>query len=96
MVRWEVVDKKIGITSIMKTDILAAIGSAIDSRGPNERYKIANDIKEWLESTYGKRWTVLIGDTGRYQLSASQYESKFIRVNETNLKWTFDIFQQVP
>ncbi|CAF1258142.1 unnamed protein product [Adineta steineri] len=96
MPRWEVVERKYGITSTMKTNILATIGSAIDSRGQSERYKIVNDIKEWLEETYGKRWTVLIADTGSYQLSASQYDSRFMRVNETNLKWTIDVFQQIP
>ncbi|CAF4417371.1 unnamed protein product, partial [Adineta steineri] len=66
MPRWEVVERKYGITSTMKTNILATIGSAIDSCGQSERYKIVNDIKEWLEETYGKRWTVLIADTGSY------------------------------
>jgi hypothetical protein len=96
MVRWQVVEKKAGITSIMKTNILGAIDTAIGIYGVSERYKIVNDVKYWLERTYGKRWTVLIGDTGSYQLSASQYDSKFLRVKETHLKWTIDIYQQIP
>lgn len=94
--RWQVVEKKAGITSVMKTDILGAIDTSIALYGPSQRYKIANDVKDWLETTYGKRWTVLIGDTGRYQLSASQYESKFLRVKETSLNWTVDVYQQIP
>ncbi len=96
MVRWQVVEKKAGITSVMNTNILSAIDTAIGIYGASERYKIVNDVKYWLERTYGKRWTVLIADTGCYQLSASQYDSKFLRVKETHLKWTIDIYQQIP
>jgi hypothetical protein len=96
MSRWEISHQYTGITDVMRMNILNAINIAIDTYGKSEMYKIASDVKRWLETTSGKEWCVIIGERGRYQCASTYYDSKYLVVKELNLQWTIEIFQQIP
>jgi hypothetical protein len=67
MVIWEIVVQQDGITNAMKINILNTLNTAIDVHGTSKLHKIAEEVKDWLDTTYGKRWSVVIGDMGKVE-----------------------------
>jgi hypothetical protein len=96
MVQWEIVQQKAGITDTMRINILSTINTAINTYGESEKFKIAADVSNWLEATYGKKWGVVIGDTDTFKSIYSYYESKYLVVNEKGFGWRIEVFQQIP
>jgi len=96
MVKWEIVHQKEGITDTMRINILSTISTAINTYEESEKYKIATDVKNWLEATYGKKWCVTIGDIETFQSACSYYDSKFLAINEKDFGWFIQVFQQIP
>jgi hypothetical protein len=96
MDRWKILHQKDGITDVMRANILSTINTAIDTYGSSAQMNIAKDVRLWLETTYRKKWCVIITDVDSSQYSCTCYDSKCLIVKETNLKWNIHIFQQIP
>ncbi|CAF1354904.1 unnamed protein product [Rotaria sordida] len=96
MGRWEIESQKSGITDTMRINILSTINTSIDTRGSSNMFEIAQDVQKWLESTYGKGWTVVIYEIGHGRAALNYFDSKFLRIKETNLGWYITLFQQMP
>lgn len=89
MSRWEIKTQKDGMTDDMRVNILGAISTSIDTHGPSDRRAIAKDIRSWIEDTYGRNWTVIIGTD--YNVSSDG--SKTLTVMEKYLGWKIVIYQ---
>ena len=61
MSRWEIKTQTDGMTDDMRVNILGAISTSIDTHGSSDRRAVAKDIKSWIENTYRRNWTVIIG-----------------------------------
>ncbi len=96
MGRWEIVKQESGITGPMIMNILSTISTAIDTHGSSNMHKIALDVSNWLDHTYGKKWAVSIYECGQGAFVTTYYEKKFLRVKETNLDWYITILQATP
>ncbi|CAF3837074.1 unnamed protein product [Rotaria sp. Silwood1] len=96
MGKWEIQTQESGITDTMRINILSTINTSIDTHGSSNMFEIAQDVKRWLGSTYGKIWMVLIYKTGCAQCAWTYYDHKHLRVYENNLGWTISLFQQAP
>ena len=83
-----------GITDMMRVNILNIISTSIDTHGPSEMQKIAKDVKTWLDETYGKYWAVEISGASKNQPVYMFYESKYLKVKETRLGWTIQLYKQ--
>ncbi|CAF3013514.1 unnamed protein product [Rotaria sp. Silwood2] len=95
LTRWEIEEQATGITDAMRVNILNIISTSIDSHGTSEIQQIAKDIQNWLNETYGKSWTVEIGDARNYQPSYTRLGSRYLlKVQETRLGWTILIFKE--
>ncbi|CAF2543587.1 unnamed protein product [Rotaria sp. Silwood2] len=94
MVKWEIEVQDSGITDIMRINILSILATSIDTHGSSEKYKIAKDVRTWLDETYGEYWRVTIGGAGTWASCGTYFESKFLRIKETALGWGIDIFKQ--
>lgn len=95
MVRWEIVIQQDGVTHAMKINIQNTLNTAIDVHGTSELYKIAEEVKHWLDATYEKKWSVIIGDIGKVTLCGTIYK-KYLHLKETNCGWNILIFQPIP
>ncbi|CAF2569674.1 unnamed protein product [Rotaria sp. Silwood2] len=96
MTRWEVERQDGGITDVMRVNILSIIGTSIDTHGTSQMFKIADEVRGWLDATYGNTWGVAIGETSKYECAFIPYGGKFLRLKETKLGWTIKIYQQCP
>lgn len=96
MVKWEVKAQRPGITDTMRLNILGAIRTAIETYGSSEMFQIAQSVRKWLQETYGGAWTVIVGKQGEWQSACSYHKQKYLWVCETDLRWTIEIFQQIP
>ncbi|CAF3243329.1 unnamed protein product [Rotaria sp. Silwood2] len=94
MARWEVQHQYSGITDVMKTNILSTISTTIDLYGSSEMFKIADNVRSWLDDTYGKHWSLIIFEVGKCGIGATHFESKYFAVKETKLGWCIDMWKQ--
>lgn len=89
MSRWEIKAQTDGMTDDMRVNILGAISASIDRYGSADRRVIVKDIRSWIENTYGRHWTVIIGS----DFNLSSDGSKMLTVMEKNLGWKIIIYQ---
>ncbi|CAF1480255.1 unnamed protein product [Adineta ricciae] len=96
MSNWEVSIQESGITDTMKMDILNTIRTLIDLHGSSNKEKICEEIKFWLNETYGKKWVVIIADSNSHSSNFSYFDDKLLVLDDNDLKWQIVLFQQVP
>ncbi len=88
--RWNVIEKKDGITDVMRTEILAAIRTAIEMFGTAKKHDIAKDVAKYCMSKYFGYWTVTVSETGKADFYSTFFENCYLVVecNTTNLKFS--------
>ena len=77
----------------MRVNILSIISTTIDTHDRSAAKEIASDIKNWLDETYGKTWTVEIYDKHEHQPQRNITNHKYFRVKDTKFGWTILIFK---
>ncbi|CAF3991462.1 unnamed protein product [Adineta steineri] len=94
MAKWQIIRQNPGITNTMRIDILNALRISIDTHGSSEKYEICQDVKSWLDETYGEYWCVMIGKHGEWSSCLHYYGGRYLEIKEVDLSWTIEIFQQ--
>ncbi|CAF1503372.1 unnamed protein product, partial [Adineta steineri] len=94
MAKWQIITQNSGITDAMRINILNALRISIDTHGSLKTFEICKDVKNWLDESYGKYWCVIIGNYGECSSDFTYFGGKRLRINEVDLKWRIDIFQQ--
>ncbi|CAF1503433.1 unnamed protein product [Adineta steineri] len=94
MAKWQIITQNSGITDAMRINILNALRISIDTHGSSKVFEISEDVKNWLDESYGKYWCVIIGNYGEWSGYYHYFGGKRLRINEVDLKWRIDIFEQ--
>ena len=87
--RWDVSIQEIGITDIMRCEIIGFLQDTVETHGINKIDNICKDIFEFLNIKYGDYWTIVIGDEDRIQIWWHIYESLLFRVTDKRTGLTF-------
>ncbi|CAF0876652.1 unnamed protein product [Adineta steineri] len=95
MTRWIIEQQMTGITDTMRINILSTISTSIDIHGTSSMYKIAEELKTWLNGTYEKYWTVVIGDPNRFVSCGTISEAKYLCIKESRLGWRIQMYKQL-
>ncbi|CAM4870167.1 unnamed protein product [Rotaria socialis] len=90
--RWEI-EEQTGITDTMRINILSIISTTMDTHDRSATKAVARDVKNWLDGTYGKSWTVEIYDKQEHQPQRNITSSKYFQVKDTKFGWTILMFK---
>lgn len=91
--RWEIEEQSNRITDSMRVDILNMISTSIDAHDRKETNQLARDIKNWLDETYGRSWTVEIYTIHNGWSNKDIHNATYFRVKDNRLGLIFVMFK---